>query len=579
MLKKIIHSIFIVLLALHISSCSESNVEQTAIHYDKIIRGGIIHDGLGTPGIEGDVAINGDRIVAVGDLVDATATEEINATGLVVAPGFINMLSHSMRNLIHDPRGMSELKQGVTMQIFGEGSSMGPLNDEMKRDQQARQGDIKFNISWTTLGDYLAYMENNGVTPNVASFVGATTVRINEIGYENRLPTDEELVRMQQLVVNAMNEGALGVGSSLIYAPASYSDTNELIALNKAASVCGGSYISHLRSEGNQVDEAIDELITIAREANIPAEIYHLKAAGKDNWHKMGPIIERIEQARADGLKITADMYSYTAGATGLDAMIPPWIQEGGIEGWISNMQDPELRAKALEEMLMNDAGWENLGRGSGYENVVTVGYRNPDLRHLTGKTLVEIAEMRGTTPEEAAMDLVAEDGSRVGTIYFMMSEENIKKKLQLPWLSFGSDAGAQAPEGLFLNSSTHPRAYGNFSRVLGKYVRDENVLSLSDSIRRMTSLPASNLNLKDRGVVAPGYFADLAIFDPEEIADVATFEEPHQYAVGMVHVLINGVQALKDGEHTGNFSGRFVKRDGYENQCSMDDLATLALN
>ncbi len=573
MFHRKIQLIFVVLLAVFISSCSENDTDNTAAHYDKIIRSGIIHDGLGSPAIEGDVAINDDRIIAVGDLQNATADEEIDATGLVVSPGFINVLSWSVDSLIHDGRSMSELKQGVTLEVFGEGTSMGPYTEELKEYEEANQGDIKFDITWTTLGEYLTFLENKGISPNVASFVGATTVRKHEIGYENRLPTPEETRRMQQLVIDAMNEGALGVGSSLIYAPASYSDTNELIALNKAASVCGGSYISHLRSEGNQFEEAVDELITIAREANLPAEIYHLKAAGKDNYHKMDLVIDRIEKMRAEGLDIRANMYSYTAGSTGLDAMIPPWIQEGGIDGWIKNMQDPEQRAKALEEMQMDDAGWENLGRGSGYENVITVGYKNPELRHLTGKTLLEIAEMRGTTPEETAMDLVAEDGSRVGTIYFMMSEENIRKKLQLPWVSFGSDATSQAPEGVFLNSSTHPRAYGNFSRVLGKYVRDEKVLTLSDAIRRMTSLPATNLKLKDRGVLAPGYFADLAIFDPQEIADVATFEEPHQYAVGMVHVFVNGIQALKDGEHTGNFSGRFVKRAGYENQCSINDL------
>ncbi len=558
-------------LILAIAACSGENQKPT--NYDKIIRGGIIHDGLGSPGAIGDVAINADRIVAVGDLGNVKGTVEIDANGLVVAPGFINVLSHSMRNLIHDPRGMSELKQGVTLEVFGEGSSMGPITPRMREQEINNQGDIKYDIPWTTLGDYLSYMENYGITPNVASFIGAGTVRENEIANENRLPTDEELFRMQQLVIDAMNEGALGVGSSLIYAPDSYSDTNELIALNKAASVCGGSYISHLRSEGNMIDEAVDELITIAREANIAAEIYHLKAAGKDNWGKLDAIIEKIENARAEGLKITADMYSYTAGSTGLDAMIPPWIQEGGIDGWVANMKDPELRAKALEEMRDPNRDWENLGAGSGYENVITVGFKNPDLRHLIGKTLLEISEMRGTSPEETAMDLVSEDNSRVGTIYFMMSEENIKKKLQLPWVSFGSDAGAQAPEGLFLNTSTHPRAYGNFSRVLGKYVRDEEVLSLSDAVRRMTSLPATNLKLKHRGVIAEGYYADLAIFDPNEIADVATFEEPHQYAIGMIHVFVNGVQALKNGEHTGNFSGRFVKRDGWENQCSIEQI------
>lgn len=576
MLKNKLKIIKAIILVISITACSNES-EQPKTQFDVLIRGGEIHDGLGGQVIKGDVAINNDRIVAVGDLSNATGIKEIDATGLVIAPGFINVLSWSDRSLIHDGRGMSELKQGVTTQIFGEGTSQGPTTEELRNYDQQNQGDIKFDITWSTLGEYLQFMEDKGISPNVASFVGATTVRKNLLGYENRLPTPEETIEMQQLVIDAMNEGALGVGSSLIYAPASYSDTNELIALNKAASVCGGSYISHLRSEGNQFEEAVDELITIAREADIPAEIYHLKAAGQANYHKMDLVIEKIEQMRAEGLEIRANMYSYTAGATGLDAMIPPWIQEGGIDSWIANMQDPELRAKALEEMQMDDAGWENLGRGSGYENVITVGYKNPELRHLIGKTLVEIAEERGKSPEETAMDLVAEDGSRVGTIYFMMSEENIRKKLKLPWMSFGSDAGSQAPEGLFLNSSTHPRAYGNFARVLGKYVRDEKILTLGEAIRRMTSLPATNLKLNDRGVLAPGYFADLAIFNPEEIADVATFEEPHQYAVGMIHVFVNGVQALENGEHTGNFSGRFVKRAGHENQCSMADLAVFA--
>ncbi len=571
--KDFIKLILIALFSTLTVACSQTETSNSEIRYDKIIRGGLIHDGLGTPGRIGDVAVDGDRIVAVGDLGGAVGEEEIDATGLVVAPGFINVLSWSVNSLIHDGRGMSELKQGVTLEVFGEGTSMGPLTPELKEYDERNQGDIKFDITWTTLGEYLSFLENKGISPNVASFVGATTLRKHEIGYENRLPTPEETRRMQQLVIDAMNEGALGVGSSLIYAPASYSDTAELIALNKAASVCGGSYISHLRSEGNQFEEAVDELITIAREANLPAEIYHLKAAGKDNYHKMDLVIDRIEKLRAEGLDIRANMYSYTAGSTGLDAMIPPWIQEGGIDGWIANMQDPELRAKALEEMRDPNRDWENLGAGSGYDNVVTVGFKNPNLRHLTGKTLLEISQMRGKSPEETAMDLVAEDNSRVGTIYFMMSEENIKKKLQLPWVSFGSDATAMAPEGVFLNSSTHPRAYGNFARVLGKYVRDERVLTLSEAVRRMTSLPATNLKLKDRGAVKPGYYADLAIFDPEEIADVATFENPHQYAVGMKHVFINGVQALNNGEHTGNFSGRFVKRDGWENQCSIDDI------
>lgn len=563
----------IIISTLILSACSDDTRNTETAQYDKIIKGGMVYDGLGNPAVVTDIAIKDDRIIAIGDLSASSGTEVIDATGLVVSPGFINVLSWAAESLIEDGRGMSDLKQGVTMEVFGEGSSDGPLNPQMVADRLKQQGDIKYDVSWSTLGEFLTFLENKGVSPNVASFVGATTIRVNEVGYENRLPDSEELIRMQKLVIDAMNEGALGVGSSLIYAPASYSDTAELVALSKAASVCGGSYISHLRSEGNLLDEAVNELITIAREANIAAEIYHLKAAGKDNFDKLGPIIDRIEQARADGLNIRANMYSYTAGSTGLDAMIPPWIQEGGIDGWIANMQDPEQRARALKEMRDPTSPWENLGTGSGYDNVVLVGFKNPELRHLTSKTLNEIAEIRGTSPEETAMNLVAEDGSEVSTIYFMMSEDNIRKKLSLPWVSFGSDARAIAPEGVFLNSSTHPRAYGNFARVLGKYVRDENVLSLSEAIRRMTSLPATNFKLKDRGTIEIGSYADLAIFDADQIKEMATYEKPQQYAVGMVHVFVNGVHALNNGEHTGQFSGRFVKRDGWQNQCSFEDI------
>lgn len=558
------------LIVLTVTACSNEAPEANNIQYDTIIRGGLIHDGLGSEGKIGDVAIIDDRIVAVGDLGNATSSNEIDASGLVVAPGFINILSWAAEPLVYDGRGMSDLKQGVTLEIFGEGSSPGPLNATMKKNQIARQGEMKFDIPWNTLGEFLTYLENKGTSLNVASFVGATTVRINELGYENRLANDEEMKRMQQHVVDAMNEGALGLGTSLIYAPASYSDTNELIELSKAASVCGGSYISHLRSEGNKFEEAIEELITIAKEANIPAEVYHLKAAGKENYTKMDKVIARIEQERAAGYDIRANMYNYTAGSTGLDAMIPPWIQEGGIEQWIKNMQDPELRARALSEMKDPNRDWESLGAASGYENVLLAGFRNPDLRGYTGKRLTEIAEERGTSPEETAMNLVAENGADVSTIYFMMSEENIKKKLALSWVGFGSDARAIPNEGLFLNSSTHPRTYGNFARLLGKYVRDEKALTMADAIRRLTSLPATNFKLKDRGAIKEGYFADLAIFDPAKIIDKATFEEPHQYAEGMVHVFVNGGHALKDGEHNNVFSGRFVKRDGWQNQCSL---------
>ncbi|MCC3862339.1 N-acyl-D-amino-acid deacylase family protein [Pseudemcibacter aquimaris] len=555
-----------------LTACANQE-ESVQKQYDTVIRGGLIHDGLGSEGKIGDVAIQGDRIVAIGDLGDVSGKHEIDANGLIVAPGFINVLSWAAEPLTYDGRGMSDLKQGVTLEIFGEGSSPGPLNDEMKKSQLEAQGEMKFDIPWNSLGEFLQHLEDKGTSLNVASFVGATTVRINELGYENRLPTDEEMTRMQQHVIYAMNEGALGLGTSLIYAPASYSDTNELISLSKAASVCGGSYISHMRSEGNKFEEAVEELITISKEANIPAEVYHLKAAGKENYAKMDKVIARIEEERAAGYDIRANMYNYTAGSTGLDAMIPPWIQEGGIDNWIKNMQDPELRARALSEMKDPNRAWESLGAASGYENVVLAGFTNPDLRHYTGKRLTEIAEERGASPEETAMDLVAENGADVSTIYFMMSEENIRKKLALPWVGFGSDARAIPNEGLFLNSSTHPRTYGNFARLLGKYVRDEKALTMSDAIRRMTSMPAINLKLKDRGAIKEGYFADLAIFDPAKISDTATFEEPHQYAEGMVHVFVNGGHALKDGEHNNVFSGRFVKRNGWQDQCNINDM------
>jgi N-acyl-D-amino-acid deacylase len=490
----------------------------------------------------------------------------IDASWLAVAPGFINMLSWATDTLIEDGRSQSDIRQGVTLEVMGEGFSMGPLNDIMKRDLLESQGDIKFAVKWTTLGEYLEYLGRKGVSTNVASFVGAATVRIYALGYQDRAPTYIELQKMQQLVAQAMREGALGISSALIYAPGVYAKTDELEALAEVAGKYGGIYISHLRSEGNDLLEAVDELITIARKANVAAEIYHLKAAGKANWHKLDAVIEKIEKAQAEGLKITADMYTYTAGATGLDAAMPPWVQAGGFRAWVARLKDPAIRRRVVREMSTPSDEWENLYLLAGSpENVLLVGFKNKNLRYLAGKTLAQVAEMRKKSPEETAIDLVIEDDSRVGTIYFLMSEENVKKQIKLPWVSFCSDAGSLAPEGVFLKSSTHPRAYGNFARLLGKYVRDEHVIPLAEAIRRLTSLPAENLKLDRRGRLKKGYYADVVVFDPNTICDNATYEKPHQYATGVVHVFVNGTQVLKDGEHTGAKPGRVVRGPGWK--------------
>ena len=531
--------------------------------YDWVIRGGSIYDGSGAAPIVGDVAVKDDRIVSVGK-VDGRGAREIDARGLAVAPGFINMLSWATESLIVDGKGQSDIRQGVTLEVMGEGWSMGPLNPAMKADAVKRQGDVKYPVTWTTLGEYLTTIEKKGISPNVASFVGATTVRIHEIGEGDVDPTPDQLTRMRGLVRTAMDEGAMGVGSSLIYAPAFFAETPELVALATESARCGGMYISHMRNESGGILAAIDELIEIARKSDGPAEIYHLKQAGAENWGKLPAVIAKVEQARAKGLRITADMYSYTAGATGLDASMPLWVQAGGREAWIARLKDPATRARVAAEMRAPGQGWENLRLQAGSdEKVLLLGFDNPALKPLTGKTLAEVARMRGKSPEETAIDLVIEDGSRVGTAYFLMDEANVRRQIALPWMSFGSDAEAQAPEGVFLKSSTHPRAYGNFARVLGKYVRDEKIVTLAEAVRRLTTLPATNLGLKDRGAIKIGYHADLAIFDPAAIRDAATFQKPQSYATGMRHVFVNGVQVLKDGEHTGATPGRFVKGPG----------------
>jgi N-acyl-D-amino-acid deacylase len=532
--------------------------------YDVLIRNGTLYDGSGKPPVAGDVAIDGDKIAAIGNLKGSRGKTEIDAKGMAVAPGFINMLSWAVESLIVDPRSMADIKQGVTLEIFGEGESMGPLTPAMKKEAEEQQGDYKYKIEWTTLKEYLDWITKRGVAPNVASFIGATTVRVHEIGYADRPPTMEELGRMKALVRQAMREGALGVGSSLIYPPAFYAKTDELIELCKVASEYDGMYISHMRSEGNRFLEAIDELITIAREAKLPAEIYHLKAAGKPNWGKLDAAIKKIEAARKEGLKITADMYTYTAGATGLSATMPPWVEEGGHKEFVKRLKDPAIRARLVKEMSTPTDQWENMYLNTGPDGILLVAFKNDALKPLTGKTLAEVARMRGTSPQETAMDLIIEDDSRVGTIYFMMDEKNVRRQIQLPWLSFGSDAESPAPEGVFLKSNPHPRAYGNVARLLGKYVRDEQVISLEDAIRKLTSLPASNLRIKNRGALMAGYFADIVIFDPAKIQDHATYGQPHQLATGMEHVFVNGVQVLKNGEHTGATPGRVVLGRGY---------------
>ncbi len=540
-----------------------SSLAQTC---DLLVRGGTVYDGSGKAPVVADLAIDGDSIKAIGKLDKARGRVEIDATGLAVAPGFINMLSWATESLLADGRSQSDIRQGVTLEIFGEGESPGPLNAAMKKNVAEAQGDIKFPVTWTTLGEYLEHLVKRGVSPNVASFIGATTVRIHELGFADRPPTSAELERMCRLVRQAMEEGALGVASALIYAPGFYAKTDELITLAKVVAPYHGIYISHLRSEGNRLLEAADELLTIARAAGIAAEIYHLKAAGEANWNKLDALIQKIEAARASGLRITADMYTYTAGATGLDAAMPPWVQEGGYNEWARRLKDPAIRERLRREMSTPTDRWESLYLAAGSpEKVLLVGFKNDKLKPLTGKTLAEVARLRGKSPEETAMDLVVEDGSRVDTVYFLMSEENVRKEIKLPWVSFGSDAGSLAPEGVFLKANSHPRAYGNFARLLGRYVREEKLVPLAEAIRRLTSFPAETLKLDRRGWLKTGYFADVVVFDPAKVRDDATFEKPHQYSSGVVHVIVNGVPVLKDGEHTGAKPGRVVRGPGWK--------------
>ena len=551
-------------LAFALAGLLTTSAAPAPVSYSLLIRGGTIYDGSGETPFVGDVALKGDKIVYVGPHAPGSAARVIDASSMAVSPGFINMLSWAVESLIADGRGMSDTYQGVTLEVFGEGNSMGPYTPEMKRLELKRQGDIKFPISWTTLGQYLEFLEHKGVTPNVASFVGATTVRVHELGEKDVQPTPAQLKRMRALVRQSMKEGALGVGSALIYAPATFAKTPELTALVSEAGKCGGMYISHIRDEGPKLIDAIDELVTISRAAHAPAEIYHYKQSGRDNWGKIDAAIARVEAARAAGQRITADMYTYAASSTGFDAAFPTWMQDGGLEAWIARLKDPSLRARAIAEMHGPKAGENTKIVTDEPDKVLLVGFKNPKLKPLTGKTLGEVARERGKAPEAVAADLIVEDGSRIQVVYFSMNEDNVRREVALPWMSFGSDAASQAPEGVFLKSSTHPRAYGNVARLLGHYVREDHATTLQDAIRRLTSLPATNLSIKQRGSLKPGYYADVVVFDPATIRDNATYARPQQLASGVRDVFINGVEVLKDGVHTSAKPGRVVRGPGW---------------
>jgi N-acyl-D-amino-acid deacylase len=534
--------------------------------YDKIIRNGMIYDGTGGEPFKADIGLRGDTIAFIGDLSGVSAQISVDAKGMAIAPGFINMMGHSEEALIQDGRSQSDIRQGVTTEIFTE-FSMGPLNEKMKKQLQDGQGDIKYKVQWNTLGEYMNFLEKKGISCNIASFVGTGAARQYVIGEDDIAPTPSQLDSMKLLIRQAMEEGALGVTNALIYPVDFYAKTDELIALSKEASKYGGMYTSHMRSEGNKLLEAVEELITISKEANIPAEIFHLKAAGKNNWPKMDSVISRVERARKEGQQITADMYTYVAGATGMTSAFPPSLQDGGFGKLWQRLQDPKIRTDMIKAMNTDATDWENLYYGAGgAEHVLLLGFKQDSLKKYTGKTLAEVAKLRNKTPEETAMDLIVQDSTRVGVAYFLMSEENVKKQVPVPWVSFGSDEASYTPEGVFLKSNAHPRAYGNFARVLGKYTRDEKLMTLQEAIRKLANLPAKNLKLQKRGELKVGYYADIVIFDPAKIKDNATFDKPHQYSEGVIHVFVNGVQVLKDGEHTGKKPGRFVKGPGYRN-------------
>ncbi|MBA2628249.1 MAG: D-aminoacylase [Gemmatimonadales bacterium] len=559
-IRRVIRGLALLAAAAPASGCA------VATRYDVVIRNGTIYDGSGGPPVRGDVAVAGDSVALVGDIGGARGRREIDARGMAVAPGFINMLSWASTALLHDGRSQSDIRQGVTLEVFGEGSSMGPLTDTMKAEELARQGNIRYDIPWTTLGEGLEHLVRRGVSTNVASFIGAGTVRVHAVGYDNRRATPQELARMEELVRQAMREGALGVGSSLIYAPDNFADTDELVALARAAGEFGGMYISHMRNEGPRLLEAADELITIARQAGVPAEIYHLKASGRRNWGKLDSLVAKVDSARAAGLRITADMYTYPASSTGLDATMPLWVQEGGHAAWLARLRDTSIRRRVIAEMRDTTGRWDNsFANAGGATGILLVDFRNDSLRYLTGKTLAEVAAMRGKSPEETALDLVLQDDSRVGCVFFTMLEDNVRREVAIPWMSFASDAGSYSAEGVFLRTGTHPRAYGTFARLLGRYVRNEHVIPLEEAVRRLTSLPAGNLRIQRRGLLKPGFHADVVVFDPGTIEDRATFAKPHQYAIGVRDVLVNGVPVLANGVHTGAKAGRVVRGPGWK--------------
>ncbi|MBA3872639.1 MAG: D-aminoacylase [Anaerolineae bacterium] len=537
-------------------------------HYDLILRDGLLYDGSGNPPVRGDVAINGDRIAAVGDIGDAQADREIQLNGLAVAPGFINMLSWSVESLIEDGHSQSEIRQGVTLEVMGEGTSMGPMSPAMKASRTRGilgNSHIQYEVEWSTLGEYLDWLEKRGVSTNIASFVGSGTLRTYVMGDNDRPPTEEELEAMADLVRQAMQEGAMGMSAALIYPPAAYASTEELVELAKAVAEYDGMYISHIRNEGSTFVEATQEFLRIVREANLTGEMYHLKAAGSSNWHKMDEVIGLINQARAEGLPVTADMYNYEFSGTGLSSCIPPWAHDGGHNDLIARLKDPATRERIKQDMNTPSLAWENMFNEYGPTRILLSGFQSDALKGYTGKTLAEVSAERGTAPDETLMDLIVEDNSRIFTMYFCMSEDNLRKQIKVPWVSFCSDAESQAPEGVFLKTNPHPRAYGSFAKLLGKYVRDEKLISLEEAVRRLTSFPAANLKIKERGALKEGYFADVVVFDPAKVQDYATPDKPHQYSVGMVHVFVNGEQVLKDGEHTGAKPGRVVRGPGYK--------------
>jgi N-acyl-D-amino-acid deacylase len=545
----------LILTALAAMSCTAA-----AGAHDLVLRNGVIYDGSGKAPYRGDIAIDGDRLAYVGPHRELNAKTAIDVHGQAIAPGFVNMLAHPEESLFADGRALSDLKQGVTLEVMGE-FSMGPLNPDMQKLMVERQSDIHYPVTWGTLGGYLDTLERRGISPNVASFVSAATVRTFVLGERDVQPTAEQLAQMQVLVRQAMEQGALGLTTMLIYAPATYAKTPELIALAQQSARCGGIYTAHMRSEGDRIESAVQETIDVARASEAPAEIYHLKLAGQDNWGKLDRIVAMINAARASGVRVSANMYTYTAGATGLDVAMPPWVQDGGLEAWIARLKDPAIRAKVIAEMHIAHPGdWENLLGAAGPSGTLLLAFKNPALKPLTGKTLAEVAQARGVSPDDAAIDLVIEDGSRVGVAYFLMSEDNVRRQVALPWVSFGSDEAGDAPEGVFLLSAAHPRAYGNFARVFAQYVRKDRVLSVAEAVRKLTSLPADNLSLKDRGRLRAGAFADVVVFDPNSIQDHATFEMPHQLSTGVSYVLVNGKMAIKDGEPIAVASGRVVR-------------------